>query len=349
MPLRRLKHLWIAFVLAASVWRGGAPLAAGSDAPSRARAELAARQELFRRPASIPYPADNPYSSAAALLGRTLFFDARISGSGSLACANCHNPSFGWEDGLKLGHGAGLRDLGRHSPTILNGAWGKQFFWDGRAASLEAQAVGPMGNPKEMGADLSTLAAKLSAIPGYQPLFDRAYPHEGIHLTTIAKALAVFERSIASGPTPFDDWLAGQPDAISPKAKHGFDLFTGEAGCANCHTGWAFTDGKLHDIGLPSTDLGRAAVGQAEPEGEHGFKTPTLRNVGRRAPYMHDGSLADLRAVLAHYQTGGEQRPTLSPMIRPLTLSEADLDDLAAFLASLSEPARSFPTPTLPQ
>ena len=349
MPLRPHRHIWIAVVLTTLVLRPCASFAGEVDVAAAPHAELAARGDQFRRPDDIPFPKHNPYSAAAALLGRTLFFDARISGSGSLACASCHNPSFGWEDGLKLGHGAGLRDLGRHSPTILNGAWGRQFFWDGRAASLEAQALGPIGNPREMAADLSRLPAKLAAIPGYRPLFNRAYPGEEIGLATIAKALAVFERSVASGPAPFDDWLAGRSDAISDEAKRGFSLFTGQAGCAACHVGWAFTDGKLHDIGLPGSDLGRVATGSAKVEGEHGFKTPTLRNVGRRAPYMHDGSLPDLRAVLAHYRTGGEHRPTLSPMMRPLSLSDSDLDAIAAFLNSLSEPARSFPTPTLPQ
>ena len=323
--------------------------AAESTAGFIAPSDLAMRQNDFHRPAEIPYPDTNPYSQAAALLGRTLFFDARISASGSIACASCHNPSFGWEDGLKLGHGTGLRDLGRHSPTILNGAWGHRFFWDGRAPSLEAQALGPMGNPREMAADLGKLPAKLSAIAGYPPLFDRAFPGQGISLATITKSLAVFERSIASGPTPFDDWLDGQEDAMPDAAKRGFVLFAGQAGCAACHTGWSFTDGKLHDIGLPGADSGRLPTGTAQTEGEHGFKTPTLRNVGRRAPYMHDGSMPDIPAVLAHYRTGGQRRPYLSPMMRPLPLSDAELGDIAAFLASLSEPARSFPAPTLPQ
>ncbi len=311
--------------------------------------DLAARQSPYRRPAAIPYPEANPYTQAGALLGRTLFFDARLSGSGSLACANCHNPSFGWEDGLQLGHGAGLRDLPRHSPSLLNGAWGQRFFWDGRAPTLEAQALGPMGNPREMGADLTSLPAKLSAIGGYAPLFDRAFPGQGITLATLTKALAVFERSLASGTTPFDAWLAGDEAAIPDSAKHGFLLFTGKAACSTCHTGWAFTDGRLHDIGLPGADRGRPADTAAPREGEAGFKTPTLRNVGRRAPYMHDGSLPSLEAVLTHYRSGGQQRPGLSPLMRPLDITDDQAADIIAFLRSLSEPARSFPTPTLPQ
>ena len=327
-----------------------AALAAG--APARAQGfappdNLAALQAQFRRPATIPFTADNPYTPEAALLGRTLFFDARLSGSGSLACASCHNPSFGWEDGLAFGHGEGLRDLGRHTPSILNAAWGRLFFWDGRAASLEAQATGPLGNPREMNQDLTKLAGKLRAIPGYAPLFERAYPGQGITLGTVVKALTVFERTVASAPAPFDAWLDGDAAAIPDAAKRGFILFTGAGRCAVCHTGPAFTDGEFHDIGLPDADRGRILIAAGDAAAEHAFKTPTLRNVARRAPYMHDGSMHDLPAVMVHYVTAGVARP--SRAITPAQASPAEIDDLLAFLESLSEPARSFPTPTLPQ
>ena len=322
---------------------GGGARAQGFQPPDN----LAVLQAQFRRPATIPFPADNPYTPEAALLGRTLFFDARLSGSGSLACASCHNPSFGWEDGLPLGHGEGLRNLGRHTPSILNAAWGRLFFWDGRAASLEAQATGPMGNPREMNQDLTKLKAKLRAISGYAKLFERAYPSQGITLGTVVKAIAVFERTVASAPSPFDAWLDGDETAISDAAKRGFVLFNGAGRCAACHGGPAFTDGKFHDIGLPDADRGRILIAKDEQSTEHGFKTPTLRNVARRAPYMHDGSLHDLPAVMAHYVTAGIARP--SRAVTPLQASAGEVDDLLAFLDSLSEPARSFPTPTLPQ
>jgi cytochrome c peroxidase len=330
------------------------PLRAAAAVPSpdpgfTRPANLAALQAQFRRPPEIPFPADNPYTQGAALLGRTLFFDARLSASGSLACANCHNPSFGWEDGLPVGHGAGLRDLGRHTPTILNGAWGDKFFWDGRAASLEAQAAGPMGNPKEMGADLTKLPDRLKSIAGYAPLFDRAFPGQPIGIGTITKALAVFERTLATGPAPFDAWLDGDETAIPASAKRGFVFFAGTGGCAACHSGWAFTDNKFHDIGLPDEDLGRAVIAPAESAAEHAFKTPTLRDVGLRAPYMHNGSLPDLPSVLTHYESGFKTRPSLAPEMRTLVLSADGEADLIAFLRSLSEPARSFPAPTLPQ
>lgn len=312
-----------------------------------APADIAALKSQFRRPDSIPFPPGNPYTPEASLLGRTLFFDARLSGSGSLACANCHNPSFGWEDGLPLGHGEGLRNLGRHTPSILNVAWGKHMFWDGRAPSLEAQASGPIGNPKEINQDTTRLAAKLSAIPGYAPLFQRAFPGQGISLATITKAIAVFERTVSSSPAPFDRWVDGDETAISESAKRGFAIFTGVGRCNQCHSGWAFTDHAFHDIGLPGTDRGRVMIAPAEPAADHAFKTPTLRNVARRAPYMHDGSLPDLDRVLAHYVSGGVPRATRA--IIPVSLSSDQLGDLYAFLSSLSEPAHSFPTPTLPR
>ena len=312
-------------------------------------ADLPQLQAQFRRPDRIPFPPENPYTAEAALLGRTLFFDPRLSGSGSLACSSCHNPSFGWEDGLALGHGEGLRALGRHTPTILNTAWGTTFFWDGRSPTLENQAGGPMGNPAEMNQDLSQLPQKLGGITGYRPLFERAYPGQQITVETITKAIAVFERTLASAPAPFDTWLDGDEDAISDSAKRGFVLFTGKAGCAACHSGWTFSDDKFHDIGLPGTDRGRAAIMPGDANQEQAFKTPTLRNAARRAPYMHDGSMPTLERVLIHYVSGGINRPSRSPLMRSVQLSGNDVNDLKAFLLSLSEPARSFPSPTLPQ
>jgi cytochrome c peroxidase len=325
------------------------PPAVASEDGFNAPKNLAGLQGLYRRPAAIPFTADNPYTLEAALLGRTLFFDARLSGSGSLSCASCHNPSFGWEDGLKLGHGEGLKELARHVPTILNSAWQRSFFWDGRSPTLEAQAAGPISNPKEMDLDMAKLTATFSAIPGYKTMFERAYPGEGISVSTVTKAIAVFERTVASGPSPFDAWLNGDENAISDSAKRGFVIFNGKASCAACHSGWRFTDDGFHDIGLPSDDEGRAKIDNSSPHNSHAFKTPTLRNVARRAPYMHDGSLPDLGAVLAHYQSGGVDRPSRSDLMQALQLSPSDMADLKAFLESLSEPARSFPTPTLPQ
>ena len=309
-------------------------------------AELSA---AFRRPAVIDFPAANAFSGERELLGRTLFFDPRLSGSGVLACATCHNPSFGWGDGLRLGRGEGLQLLDRRTPTILNAAWGGSFFWDGRAPTLEIQAAGPMGSAREMNQDLAVLPAKLRRIAGYGPLFERAYPGEDVSLSTITKAIATFERTVAAAQSPFDLWLGGNEGAVPTAAKRGFMLFTGKANCAACHTGWSFTDGKFHDIGLASADVGRAGVAPAEPLATQAFKTPTLRDIAKRAPYMHDGSKADLQAVMVHYAFTFEARPGLSPLIRRPDLDGRDIGDVLAFLESLSAPSRSFASPTLPQ
>ena len=167
-------------------------------------------------------------------------------------------------------------------------------------------------------------------------------------MPTVVKAIATFERTIASARTPFDVWLDGDETAIEPAAKRGFVLFNGGAHCAACHAGWAFTDNKFHDIGLASTDPGRAAVEPSEDGAKFGFKTPTLRDIARRAPYMHDGSQQDLPTVIHHYMTGGE-RHTDDPLMRKFDLSQAGIDDLIAFLNSLSAPAHSFPVPLLPR
>ena len=342
---RILAALYCSCSLLASLLMLAQPAAADDDAHK----PIDGLKSEFRRPPEIPFPKDDPFRPEAALLGRTLFFDARLSGSGSLSCASCHNPSYGWEDGLRISHGDGMKDLIRHTPTILNTAWGRSFFWDGRAPTLEEQAKGPLFSTKEMNQNMDLLPGKLAAVAGYKPMFDRAFPGQGITISTIVRAIAMFERTVASARTPFDDWIDGDENAISASAKNGFALFTGKANCASCHSGWTFSDEQYHDIGLPGSDKGRADIAPAEDYALYAFKTPTLRDVARRAPYMHDGSLKDLNAVLAHYRRGFIQRKTLSPLLRPIDITDDEARDIIAFLNSLSEPPRSFPAPTLPQ
>jgi cytochrome c peroxidase len=186
----------------------------------------------------VPYPEDNARSAARENLGRTLFFDPRLSGSGVISCGTCHNPGLSWSDGLDRGVGHGMKRLARRTPTILNVAWAEALFWDGRAASLEEQALGPISSPDEMNMPLEALIPKLQAVPGYAPLFEAAYPGEGISAQTVAKALASFQRTVVSARAPFDRWLAGEERAIPDSAKRGFALFDGKARCSNCHSGW---------------------------------------------------------------------------------------------------------------
>jgi cytochrome c peroxidase len=287
----------------------------------------------YTRPASVPFPPDNPPAEAKAKLGEMLFFDPRLSGANYISCATCHNPSFSWGDGLPRGHG--MTGLPRRTPTIFNTAWAELLMWDGRKASLEDQVLGPMSTPAEMNQDLSHLVEKLDRIEGYRTAFTAAFPGEGISVKNVARAIATFERTVVSGTAPFDRWIAGDEKAISDSAKRGFDLFNSKANCAVCHSGWNFTDNAFHDIGLPDADVGRGAILDL-PSMQHAFETPTLRDVERRAPYMHDGSLQTLREVVEHYDHRAVQRPSLSEEVKPLNLSSAEKDDLISFMLTLN-------------
>lgn len=301
----------------------------------------------YRRPTEIPFPSDNPFSMDKAQLGGMLFFDPRLSGSNAISCASCHNPTLAWGDGLPRGIGHGATVLGRRTPTVLNLAWAELLMWDGRKTSLEDQALGPIETPAEMNQNSDDLLGKLGAIADYRIRFAATFPGEGLTKQTLAKALATYERTVVSGLAPFDRWVAGDEGAVSEAAKRGFDLFTGKAACADCHSGWAFTDFGFHDIGLPDDDRGRGAK-LALPSMQHAFKTPTLRDVVRRAPYMHDGSVPTLAAVVAHYDSGFVKRPSLSQSVRRLNLSERDVADLVAFMEALTGEPQPVQLPVLP-
>ena len=308
------------------------------------------RLEAFRRPTTIPFPADNAPTPARIELGHALFFDPRLSGSDWISCASCHNPALAWGDGLPRAIGNGMKVLGRRTPTILNLAWSGPVFWDGRAETLEEQALGPIGAPGEMGMAVADLPAKLARIPGYVRQFEAAYPGEGVTLATVAKAIAAYERTVVSAQAPFDRWVAGDAAAISASARRGFDLFTGKARCAQCHAGWRFTDDGFYDIGVPGGDKGRGEVLPQIASVQFAFKTPTLRNVEARAPFLHDGSEPTLEAVIEFYDQGGKaRRPSQSADVRQLGLTAAEKRDLRAFLATLTSADPGVTIPTLPR
>jgi len=291
----------------------------------------------FVRPAEIPFPADNPYSVTKAALGQKLFFDPRLSGSNWISCSTCHNPGFSWGDGMAHAIGNGMKTLGRRTPTILNLAWAELLMWDGRKHGLEEQALGPMTAPAEMNADLALLVDKLNTIPGYRADFATVFGDKGISGKTIGQAIATYERTIVSGEAPFDRWIAGDENAIGASAKRGFALFNGKAGCAQCHEGWNFTDGAFYDIGVgQGDDIGRGKLFANSPKLKYAFKVPTLRDVARRAPYMHNGSEPTLEAVIDLYDRGGIDRPSRSELIKPLNLSDQEKADLIAFLKTLT-------------
>ena len=304
----------------------------------------------YRRPDSIPFPDDNSYSAPKAALGRMLFFDPLLSGPRTISCATCHNPGLSWSDGLPRGQGVGKQPLALRTPTLLNVAWIETLGWDGKFNSLESVAFAPITASANMNEPAEDLAARLSAIPGYVAAFAAAFPDGAIDRHNIELAIATFERTIISGETPFDRWISGDEAAIGSAAKRGFNLFNGKARCANCHIGWNFTEGDFYDIGAAQeNDIGRGRWFVNSPKLRHAFKTPTLRDVERRAPYFHDGSAASLEEVIELYDRGGIERESRSEYIQPLGLTKAEKADLVAFLKTLTAPPVEFSVPALPR
>jgi cytochrome c peroxidase len=303
----------------------------------------------YQRPTKVPASKANPLTPEKVALGQMLFFDPRLSGSGVISCASCHNPGLGWSDGLAKGLGHMGGRLGRRTPTILDVAYGEPYFWDGRAATLEDQAKGPLTSAKEMNMPADAAISRIESIPGYVAAFSRAFPGRDISLDTFAAAVASYERTVISANAPFDKWVEGDEQAVSAAAKRGFVLFNGKANCAVCHSGWRMSDDGFHDIGLPGEDRGRAAIAPGIVQLEHAFKTPTLRNINQRAPYMHDGSMPTLAAVIDHYDHGFEHRDSLDGQIHPLDLTSEEKSDLLAFLDTLTSVDVPAVVPVLPQ
>lgn len=281
-----------------------------------------------------------PGSAEAAriALGQDLFHDTRLSGDGTRACASCHQPVLGFSDGRARGLGRDGGALQRNTPSLFNVKWGQRFFWDGRAASLEEQARGPLLAANEMAGDFVVMAARLAADPGMPRRFAEAFPAAPeISETNILASLAAYERTLDAPKSRFDDWVGGNDGALSAEEKTGFGLFVGRAGCVSCHGGWRFTDDIFHDIGLAGADPGRGAIAGGVP-GIAQFKTPSLRELLKTAPYMHDGSLATLEAVVSHYNKDRIERATLDAnIVRDMGLSAEERAALVAFLRSLSQ------------
>ena len=315
----------------------------------KADSGLDALKAQYRRPATIPFPKDNTYTPQKASLGKKLYFDTRLSVTSAQSCASCHSPGFGWGDGLAVGVGHGMAKLGRRSPTVVNAAWSAIFMWDGRLATLEEQALGPIESPGEMNMPIDRLMTRLESIAEYKPLFEVAFPGEGMKVKTLARAIATYERTVVSERAPFDAWIEGDEKAIPEDAKRGFALFNGKAQCAACHEGWNFTNEGFQDIGLPSADIGRGEYLPGVIKMQHAFKTPGLREITRRGPFMHDGSLATLEAVIDHYDHAGVDRPSRSDLMRPLELTAQDKTDLIAFLKTLTSDLGPTAVPVLPR
>ena len=297
--------------------------------------QVSESMKKYLRP-PMPFPDSNQYSSARVKLGKKLFFDKRLSGPNKISCSTCHNPEKGWSDGLPTAKGLNNKTLSRATPTIINSGYNRVHMWDGRFRTLEDQALGPMSSPEEMGQDLEKLVDELLEDESYRLMFKQAYPGEKVDKNTVAKALAIFERTIISDNTPFDQWVKGDENAISQSAKNGFKLFEGKAACSKCHSDYNFTDDSFHNIGLKDNkDQGRYVIRKVKIL-KGAFKTPTLREIAKTAPYMHNGSYNTLMEVIDHYDRGGDVKENLSPDIEPLNLTREEKQDLVEFMKSLS-------------
>ena len=286
-------------------------------------------------------PKDNPLGDTVVLLGKRLFFDVRLSKDLTVSCATCHKPEFGFSNRTSVAEGVFKQKGVRKVPTVVNRLFGQRQFWDGRVASLEDQVTGPLFNPIEMGIDEKTLVERLQNDSVYPHLFREAFDSE-ISLDGVVKAIASFERTLVSGGSPFDryEWN-GEENALSDSGKRGLELFRGKARCSLCHIGVNFTDERFHNIGVGSgegqKDPGRMAITN-DPTDFGKFRTPSLRNVDLRAPYMHDGSISSLEEVIEFYNDGGSQNPNLDEEIKPLNLNPQEKIDLVEFLSSLTGP-----------
>jgi cytochrome c peroxidase len=315
----------------------------------------------------MTYPKDNPFSQKKAKLGKELFFDPRLSSSGAIACASCHDPDLAWTDGKTLAFGHARQQTSRNAPSIMNSGFGTFQFWDGRAHSLEEQAIAPIVSDNEMHEDLQQAADRIGAVPEYRAQFKAVFGSEEVDMDRIVQAIATFERTIVGGQSKFDAFVGGKnPKALNDEAIRGLHLFRTTARCINCHNGPNFTDGEFHDVGLSyygnklHQDLGRYNATK-NPADVGKFKTPSLRNVARTGPYMHNGLFDELGGVINMYNAG---MPSLrrsatqasdplfpdhkDPLLKPLGLNTHDRADLIAFLESLNERKIRIRPPPLP-
>ena len=282
----------------------------------------------------VPVPKDNPQTAEKIALGKQLYFDKRLSKDSTVSCASCHAPDKGFSNGERFATGVGGAKGGRSAPSVINAAYYRQQFWDGRAASLEEQALGPIANPIEMALSIEDAVGRLNKIEGYKSQFQKVFGTDA-NPEGIAKAIAAYERTVLSGNAPYDKFKAGDKSALSEAAERGRKLFFGKANCAACHGGSNFSDNSYHNIGIgmdvKDFDKGRVVVSKLG--GDTGaFKTPTLREIARTAPYMHDGSLKTLEEVVEHYAKGGIANEWLDEEIFKLRLNDQDKKDLVTFM-----------------
>ena len=310
--------------------------------PSEARERRLQLNGQVTLPLGLPdvlLPTLDPSARRKTELGKQLFFDRRLSQNEVLSCASCHIPERAFSDTVPVSRGVYGATGKRNTPTLLNLALQPYQFWDGRSSSLEDQALRPFENAEEMGSDIETTLARLNRIPSYQNAFRAAFDAEATR-ENLAQALASFERTILAGNSPYDRHVAGEREAMHPKAIEGLKLFDGKGHCHLCHQGFSLSDGLFHNLGVGwdgqnFADQGRFGVtGIAKDKGA--FKTPTLRQIAQTAPYMHDGSLSTLEEVVEFYDRGGKPNPHLDARIQPRRLSAQEKEALVEFLKCLT-------------
>ncbi|HEU4400688.1 MAG TPA: cytochrome c peroxidase [Candidatus Polarisedimenticolia bacterium] len=298
-------------------------------------------------------PENNPLTVAKIELGRKLYFDPRLSKDGKTSCATCHDPDKGFSDARQFSAGINGQLGGRNAPTVMNRLFSKEQFWDGRAADLEEQALGPVQNPIEMGNTLQGMVSNLGGVQAYGADFQAAFGTPQITADRVGQAIASYERTVLAGNSPYDRYQAGDKSALGESAVRGMAIFDDakRGNCVTCHAGFNFTDESYHNLGVgmdkPAPDWGRFSITKVETD-RGAFKTPTLRNITQSSPYMHDGAETTLEEVVAFYDKGGKPNKWLSKEIHPLNLTDQDKADLVAFLQSLSGEVRGKERPTLP-
>ena len=297
--------------------------------------------------------------SEKAALGKLLFFDNRLSRDRTVSCATCHDPHKGWTDRVPVSIGIDKKKGKRNAQTILNTVLyysehaSQTLFWDGRASSLEEQAIHPIVNPAEMGSSKEKAVATLSAIEGYRPYFKKAFGSDAVTIDRIGAAIAAFEKTLVTMNSPYDRYSSGEETAISTEAVLGFKLFLGKGTCTACHSSNLFSDVQFHNIGVGEDkkppDMGRFEVTK-EDRDRGAYRTPTLRNLRYTPPYMHDGSIKTLAEVIDFYDRGGLQNEWLDPDIQPLNLTPAEKRQLLAFMEALNaDPLEMDPPKDLPR
>lgn len=311
------------------------------------------------------FPENNPYSEAKKELGKMLFFDPRLSKSKQISCASCHDPELAWGDGRTISYGHNRQTGKRNSPSLLNIGYHSVFFWDGRAVSLENQALGPITDPVEMAATETISIKNIKKIKGYKPYFREAFGDEKITIERILKAIATYERTITSKKSKFDSFIEGKSDIFTDEEVIGLHLFRTKARCINCHNTPLFSNQKFHNVGLSYygrtfEDLGKYNITHKK-EDVGKFKTPSLREIGRTAPYMHNGLMPNLEGIIEMYNAGmprvkpkENQKndslfPVTDPLLKKLNLTKKEQNALKAFLLTLSSSPRREILPKLPE